>query len=158
MGHLARTSPPPAAPGHRRGAAMADKESGPEQAAVEQPKTEQAKTEQLKTQVTGVDGIIKAGPANYFKGLSNSGGKLILTDTQLIFKPGRLNFRRSIEAIAVKEIVAVERRNTLGVVPNGFGVILRDGKAHRFVVYGREEWIEAVVKVRSKISPPKKMS
>jgi hypothetical protein len=122
---------------------MADKEIG-----ADQPKTE----------ITGVDRIVKEGPANYFKGLSNIGGKLTLTDTQMIFKPGRLNFRRSIEAIAVKDIVAVERRNTLGVVQNGFGVILRDGKAHRFVVYGREDWIEAVVKVRSKISPPKKMS
>jgi hypothetical protein len=122
---------------------MADEESG-----ADQPKTE----------VSGIDRIIKEGPANYFKGLSNTGGKLTLTDTQLIFKPGALNFRRSIESIPVKEIVAIERRNTLGVVQNGFGVILRDGKAHRFVVYGREEWIEAVVKIRSKISPPKKMS
>ena len=122
---------------------MADKESG-----IEQPKTE----------ITGMERNVKTGPANYFKGLSNIGGKLTLTDTQMIFKPGRLNFRRSIEAIAVKDIVAVERRNTLGVMPNGFGVVLRNGTTHRFVVYGREDWIQAVVKVRSKISPPKKMS
>lgn len=122
---------------------MADKESG---------------TDQPKTEITGVDRIVKEGPANYFKGLSNIGGKLTLTDNQLIFKPGRLNFRRSIESIVLKEIVAVERRNTLGVVPNGFGVVLRDGKSHRFVVYGREDWINAVVKVRSKISPPKKVN
>lgn len=115
-------------------------------------------SDQPKTEVTGMDRIVKEGPANYFRGLSNVGGKLMLTDRQLVFKPGRLNFRRSVQSIAVKEIVAVERRNTLGVVPNGFGVILKDGTTHRFVVYGREDWIEAVVKARSKISPPKKMS
>ena len=122
---------------------MADKDSG---------------TEQSKTEITGMDATIKTGPANYFKGLSNTGGNLTLTNTQLIFKPGRLNFRRNIETIAVKDIVAVERRNTLGVVQNGFGVVLRNGQTHRFVVYGREDWINAVVKIRSKISPPKKMS
>ncbi len=115
-------------------------------------------TEQPKTEITGMDASVKSGPANYFKGLSNIGGTLTLTNSQMIFKPGRLNFRRSVEAIAVKDIVAVERRNTLGVIPNGFGVVLRDGKVHRFVVYGREDWINAVVKVRSRISPPKKMS
>ncbi len=114
--------------------------------------------EQPKTEITGMDRIVKQGPANYFKGLSNVGGNLTLTENQLIFKPGRLNFRRSIETIAVKDIVAVERRNTLGVVQNGFGVVLKNGTTHRFVVYGREDWINAVVKVRSKISPPKKMS
>jgi hypothetical protein len=121
---------------------MADKESG---------------AEQTKTEIIGMERNVKEGLANYLKGLSNIGGRLMLTDSQLIFKAGRLNFRRSDEFIPVKEIVAVERRNTLGVVPNGFGVIMRDGNSHRFLVYGREGWINAVVKVRSKISPPKKM-
>jgi hypothetical protein len=120
---------------------MADKESG---------------AEQPKTKITGMDRIVKEGPANYFRGLSTVGGKLTLTDTQLIFKPGMLDLRRSIESIAVKDIVAVERRNILFVLRIGFGVVLSSGETHRFVVFGREDWVDAVVKVRSKIRPPRK--
>lgn len=107
-----------------------------------------------KTEVRGIDTILRKGMANYFKGFANVGGQLMLTERSLIFKPHVLNVRRKEFSIPLKDIVAVERRNSLGVIKNGFGVILRDGTSHRFVVYGREEWIEAIVEVRSRISKP----
>lgn len=107
-----------------------------------------------KTEVRGVDTIIRKGAANYFKGFSNVGGQLMLTERSLIFKPHVLNVRRGLLSIPLKDIVAVERRNSLGVIPNGFGVVLRNGTSERFVVYGREEWIETLIEVRSRISKP----
>jgi hypothetical protein len=109
-----------------------------------------------KTEVRGVDTILRKGAANYFKGFTNIGGQLMLTERSLIFKPHVLNVRRKELTIPLKEVVAIERRNSLGVIPNGFGVVLRDGASERFVVYGREEWVEHLIEVRSRISKPVK--
>jgi hypothetical protein len=107
-----------------------------------------------KTEVVGVDPILRKGAATYFKGFFNTGGQLMLTERSLIFKPHVLNVKRKGFSIPLNNIVGVERRNTLFAIPNGFGVVLRDGTRERFVVYGREEWIEQLVEVRSRISKP----
>lgn len=115
-----------------------------------------ARKEQGKTEVKGIEPILKEGMANYFRGLSNVGGRLYLTERYLTFRPHALNLRRGEEVIALKDIVAVQRRNTLLLVPNGFSVILRDGTEARFVVYGRDEWVQAIVDACNRLHPATK--
>jgi hypothetical protein len=121
---------------------MAKKESGGGQA-------------EAKTEVQGVDSVLKEGAANYFRGFSSVGGKLHLTARHLIFKPHMLNWRRGDDSFALKDVVAVKKQNTAIVVPNGFSLVMRDGSEARFAVYGRDEWVQAVVDCTA-IHPPRK--
>ena len=109
-----------------------------------------------KTEVRGVDTVLKEGAANYFRGLGSVGGKLHLTGGQLIFKPHALNLRRGDESFALKDVAAVSKFKTLIVVPNGLAIIMRDGSEARFTVFGRDEWVEAVVKACKAIHTPPK--
>lgn len=109
-----------------------------------------------KTEVQGVDPITKEGAANYFRGFTSVGGKLQLTARHLIFKPHMLNLRRASDSFALKDVVAVKKNNTALVVPNGLGIVMRDGTEVRFSVYGRDEWVQAIVDACTAIHPPKK--
>jgi hypothetical protein len=100
--------------------------------------------------------VLKEGAANYFRGLGSVGGKLHLTAHRLIFKPHMLNLRRGEESFALKDVVAVKKLNTAVVVRNGMAIMMRDGSEARFTVYGRDEWVKAVVDACSAIHSPAK--
>lgn len=111
---------------------------------------------EAKTEVRGLDAVLREGAANYFRGFSSVGGKLQLTARHLVFKPHMLNWRRGDESFALKDVVAVKKQNTAIVVPNGFSIVMRDGAEARFAVYGRDEWVQAVVDACTAIHPPRK--
>jgi hypothetical protein len=85
-----------------------------------------------------------SAPANHFQNFEGRGGSLFLTRRNLIFKPHRRNIQSNIVTIPRQEIVGVAATRTLGVVPNGLKVALRDGTVHRFVVSDRERWVRAL--------------
>ena len=79
------------------------------------------------------------------------GGKLQLTDRRLIFRSHSLNIQVHQEAYSLESIVAVKPRNTLGLVPNGMAVGLRDGREERFVVFGRGGWMSAIIEAKARM-------
>jgi hypothetical protein len=85
-----------------------------------------------------------SAPANHFQNFEGRGGRLFLTRRDLIFKPHRRNIQSNVVTIPRQEIAAAAAIRTLGVVPNGLKVALRDGTVHRFVVRDRETWVRAL--------------
>ena len=92
---------------------------------------------------------IKDGAANHFKGMESVGGRLYLTNRRLIFRSHSLNIQTHEESYRLDDIVAIVRRNTLGIVPNGIAVRLVDGREERFVVNGRGDWISKIESARA---------
>ncbi|MCE9638258.1 MAG: hypothetical protein K8T90_21360 [Planctomycetes bacterium] len=58
-----------------------------------------------------------------------------------------------VTGVALLSIVGLRFRNTLFVVPNGIEVQLTDGVRHRFVLWGRAEWLTAINGARSRRAP-----
>ena len=85
--------------------------------------------------------VIHVGPANHFKGIESVGGKLFLTNKRLRFRSHKVNVQVHDESYQVDTITSVEPSRTLGMIPNGLVVHLRDGRRERFVVMGRSEWV-----------------
>ena len=92
--------------------------------------------------------ILKEGPANHFKGIEAVGGTLYLTDRRLIFKSHAVNVQAHEESYPLGSIVAVKPRNTLGIVPNGLAVTLADGRQEKFVIWGRQDWMNKIMQAR----------
>ena len=93
--------------------------------------------------------ILKEGPANHFKGAESVGGQLCLTNLQLFFKSHSLNVQTHAESYPLSEIVRLTPRNTLGIVPNGISVFLKDGREEKFVIFGRDEWMRLINAAKS---------
>ncbi len=91
---------------------------------------------------------IKEGKANLWYGLESVGGKLFLTNEHLIHYAHAINFRmkRKIATISLKDVLKVEKVNTMGIVPNGMKVITKE-KNYQFVVNGRSQWIDEINKM-----------
>lgn len=86
--------------------------------------------------------VTKQGLANHFKGLEGVGGKLFLTNRRLRFRSHAMNVQNHDESYPLEDITAVEATKTLGLVPNGLLVHLREGRRERFVVSGRADWVQ----------------
>jgi len=96
--------------------------------------------------------IIKEGPANHFKNWESVGGKLYLTNTRLFFKSHAFNIQTHAASYPLIDIVSARPVNTLGIIPNGMAIKLRDGSEERFVVYGRQDWISKILAAQAKLA------
>ncbi|MGZ5662843.1 MAG: hypothetical protein ACXWG6_15860 [Usitatibacter sp.] len=92
--------------------------------------------------------VVHHGPANHFKGIEAVGGKLFLTNQRLVFRSHRFNVQAHEESYPLDEIVSTEPARTLGIVPNGLLLQMRDGRRERFVVGGRSEWVSLLRRAR----------
>jgi len=90
------------------------------------------------------ESVIHVGPANHFKGIESVGGKLFLTNRRLRFRSHKVNVQMHDESYPLQEIASVEPARTLGIIPNGLLVHLRDGRRERFVVMSRGAWVERI--------------
>jgi hypothetical protein len=102
---------------------------------------------EMEGQAAGFDAdetVAHFGPANHFKGAEGVGGKLYLTNKRLRFRSHKINLNNHDESYALGEIAGVEPVRTLGIVPNGVLVRLRDGRGERFVVTGRADWVKQI--------------
>src|SRR5262249_17969164 len=88
--------------------------------------------------------IEHAGPANHILHFEARGGRLYLTNRHMIFQPHRFNLQQPAVRIPPSEIAGAWSCMSLGVVPNGLLVSLKDGPSHRFVVSDRAEWVRMV--------------
>ena len=85
--------------------------------------------------------LLQQGLANHFRGIEGRGGRLYLTDRNLIFQPHKFNIQGGGVVIPRADIANVSTAMTLGVIPNGLKVTRRDGSTERFVVSDRAEWM-----------------
>ena len=95
--------------------------------------------------------IIHSGPANYFRGIESVGGKLFLYKDRLHFESHGMAIQAAPHTIYLADIQQVEKKNSLGIIPNQILVRLTNGKSDKFVVQKREVWLEKI----QAILPPK---
>jgi len=88
--------------------------------------------------------IILEKRANHWRGMLADGGHLVLTKTRLTFLPHRFNIRGKRVVIELKDIFEIIKVN-IGL-SSEIHVKLRGGQVERFVVWGRDELIEAINK------------
>ncbi|MFC4304407.1 GRAM domain-containing protein [Cohnella boryungensis] len=93
--------------------------------------------------------ILQNAAANLFRGIEGVGGRLDVTNERVIFRPHSLNIQTKILEIDLQEIVKVEKRNTMFVVPNGMKICVTSGKEYKFVVWGRTKLIEQIRNARN---------
>jgi hypothetical protein len=98
----------------------------------------------MKIQLSKNEFLIKKGLANHFKGLESVGGELYLTNNRVIFKSHQFNIQTHTEKFPIDEIVDIGKRNTLGIVPNGIFIKMKDGRFEKFVVWRRSEWLAEI--------------
>lgn len=88
--------------------------------------------------------VLRHGLANHYKGIEAVGGKLFLTNRRLRFRSHKINVQTHDESYPIDTIASVEPARSLGIVPNGLLVHLRDGRRERFVVSGRGDWVSSI--------------
>lgn len=88
--------------------------------------------------------------ANLFRGMEGVGGKLTITNERLYFQPHSLNIQTQPLELNLKDIAAVENRNTLFVIPNGMKIKMHNGQEHKFVVWKRAEIIGMIEDTKMK--------
>lgn len=79
--------------------------------------------------------------ANRMKGFESIGGRLTITEKEVIFKSHKLNIQKGTVTIAISDILDVEKRNTLFLVPNGLKIGVKSGEEYKFVVNQRGKLI-----------------
>lgn len=87
---------------------------------------------------------LHSGPANLWRSIESVGGTLTLTSSRLHFKPHALAIQGGELSLPLGEIASVELGNSLWVIPNQIVVVRRDGKRHKLVVWGRDEWVAKI--------------
>jgi len=79
--------------------------------------------------------------ANMIKGFESIGGRLTITEKEVIFKSHKLNIQKGTVTIAMSDILDVGKRNTLFLVPNGLKIGVKSGEEYKFVVNQRTKLI-----------------
>jgi hypothetical protein len=90
------------------------------------------------------EAVIHTGPANLWRSVEAVGGTLTLTNQRLWFRPHALVIQGGDLSIPLGMIADVELGNSLWVIPNQIVVRTRDGKRHKLVVFGRDEWVAKI--------------
>lgn len=101
-------------------------------------------SEAKEASTTAAEEVVFNKAANLFRGKEGVGGHLTITNRRLIFKPHSLNIQTQEEEIFIKDIRCVEKSKNLGFISNGMLVTLKNGKVHRFVVWGTTEIVEYI--------------
>jgi hypothetical protein len=91
---------------------------------------------------------VHSGPANLWRGIEAVGGTLTLTSSRLHFRPHALVIQGGDLSLPLAHVARVDLGNSLWVIPNQIVVVCRDGRHHKLVVWGRDEW---VMKIRHAI-------
>ncbi|MFY0606092.1 MAG: hypothetical protein JXR10_05215 [Cyclobacteriaceae bacterium] len=84
------------------------------------------------------------GVANLFRGLEGVGGKLFITNKQLIFKSHELNIQSGQTNIRFQNIKNILKRKTGRIIDNGIRVQTIDDLHFDFVVNERERWFSEI--------------
>lgn len=101
-----------------------------------------SKTISDQTQILNEKGepIIHSDVANHFMGAEGVGGRLFLLQGKLHFKSHKINFQTHELIIEIENIKKVDVFNSLGIIPNGLLVQLKDNSEEKFIVNNRSKW------------------
>lgn len=102
----------------------------------------------ITPELTQDEEIEYEGSANLFCGIESVGGKLFLTNKNVIFKSHKLNIQKGQTNIDYHHITEVNKRKTANLINNGIRIKTNNGKEYDLVVHDREKWIE---KLKEKI-------
>ena len=83
--------------------------------------------------------------ANYLQGLQTLTGKLFFYDDGFVFKADSVNGVINKGKTLYKDIKTVNKRNTMGIIPNGLSVVLNNGEELVFVASNRNEVREYMI-------------
>ncbi|MGB5980769.1 MAG: GRAM domain-containing protein [Nonlabens sp.] len=89
------------------------------------------------------EAIEVSGPANLFRGVEGVGGKLFLSNKNVIFKSHKLNVQTGQTTIPFKDIVDLKTRKSGYIFNNGLRIITNE-KNYDLVVGKRDIWIEQI--------------
>ncbi|HYF66800.1 MAG TPA: GRAM domain-containing protein [Ohtaekwangia sp.] len=96
--------------------------------------------------------ILKEGGANHFKGKEGVGGKLVLTNTRLIFKSHKLNIQIHEENFDLDRVNAIKTTKTFNFLHNGLTLELKDNNHHRFIVDDPTDWVGRILRQKQLIN------
>ena len=95
----------------------------------------------MKKEGTSVDGnVVYSGLANYYTGFVTAGGKLTLTNTELVFDGHRFNVGRKKAFIPIKDISDVQLTTKICKVQHLLVTV--NNVTHKFAVYHGDEWVK----------------
>jgi hypothetical protein len=103
----------------------------------------------MKTEMLPGEATIKEGVASLQRGIETVGGRLFLTNQRLIFESHAFNIQTGATIIPLGEISETmpcwtRYFNLIPIAPNSLAVSTSEGKQHRFVLFGRNEWKLAI--------------
>jgi hypothetical protein len=104
----------------------------------------QRKKMQSKDGTLDGEAILFQGPANHFQNGEGRGGWLTLTLTRLVFRSHGMNIQNQPLNIEVGEILEVIPTLTVGFIPNGLRITLKNGRQESFVVQNRKKWSKVI--------------
>lgn len=95
--------------------------------------------------LSGEKVIVDKAAANLFRGIEGVGGRLTITNKRVIFNSHALNLQAGTTEILISDIASVSKRNTLGIVPNGMSITLKNGTVYKFVIGKRDMLIKTIL-------------
>ena len=94
-----------------------------------------------------VEEIFADQVANLLRGIESVGGRVVVTNKFIKFKPHFLNLQSIPAEIPINNISRIERKKTLGLIPNQMIVILKSGLEYKFIVNNRDKLIGIIEKL-----------
>lgn len=93
--------------------------------------------------------IIMKSAANLQRGWETVGGKLTLTEDELIFNPHKLNIQRAEKRVLLSKVASVTEcwtkfLNKFPVANNSLSIVTDDGDEYRFVLSKRKRWAKEI--------------
>ena len=88
--------------------------------------------------------VLEEFSGSLFRGLEAVGGRVFLTNYQIIFQSHSLNIQKGQTNINYSEIESVEKRKTMKIVNNGIKITTKEGEEYCFVVNNREVQIQKI--------------
>ena len=84
--------------------------------------------------------------ANHPRGVLSDGGHLILTTKQIIFEPHGFNIGGKKVVISIDNVIDIGKTESTFGLSKEIWVNMKGGRLERFVVWGRDEFVDAVKK------------
>ncbi len=97
--------------------------------------------QQTQIELREGESILFETGANHFRGAEAVGGKLYLTNQRVVFKSHSFNFHNEAFSLELHDLEQVNLHKTLGMLPNGLTITLKDNRKEKFVVQQPKEWI-----------------
>ena len=98
------------------------------------------------------EGVILEKRANHFRMMLWDGGKLVLTEKHLIFKPHKFNIGAKELTIDIENIESTHRITKIFGGSNEFRIKVKNGHLERFIVSDRDEMVNAIVNRKGNIT------